>query len=110
MNHTTPPVAVTAGAARPTAPEESPHSSCRESYDGHLQPALLPRARADAAGLYEPPDGLEGADRPDERSRADVGALGQGAAQQVKSALFNKELQVPDAAYEHAERLDGRPT
>ena len=71
---------------------------------------LAARSRGRSRLIYEPPDGLEGADGPDERSRADVDALGQGAAQTVHSALFNQELQVPGAAYGHAERLDGRPS
>ena len=69
----------------------------------------MPRAPLAAPGVYVLHNGLEDANEPVERSRADAGALGQGAAQPVHSALFNYVLQVPGAGYEHAEQLDGRP-
>ena len=72
------------------------------------EPAVLDHGGA--VGSSGPRGASTSADAPDERSRADAGALGQGAAQPVHSALFKHVLQVPGAGYEHAERIDGRPS
>ena len=87
----------------------SAHTERRQCEMTNLMTEPAVRDHGGAVGSSGPRGAPTTADAPDERPRADAGALGQDAAQQVKYALFNKELQVPDAAYEHAERLDGRP-